>query len=167
MRPLTRLYDALVIGFAIFGAGCLAVSTVLIVVDVVLRNLGMGTVQASSALVEYAMLAATAGGSPWLVRRKGHVAVDSLIDQLPRPAYRAIVAGGTVLAAGVSGFLGWRAALLALDAIDRGAVDIRSINLPGWLAYALLSAGLLLCAAEFVRLLVKRDALAAQRGSGA
>jgi len=167
MRLLARLYDALVIGFALFGAGCLAVSTVLIIVDVVLRNLGMGTLQASSALVEYAMLAATAGGAPWLVRRRGHVAVDSLIDQLPRPVYRAIVAAGMALSAAVSGFLGWRAFMLALDAVERGAVDIRSINLPGWLAYALLSAGLILCATEFVRLLMRRDALEAQHGSGA
>lgn len=168
MRPLIRLYDLLILGFAGFGALSLAASAILIVADVVLRNLGLSPLQAASALVEYAMLAATAGGSPWLVRRKGHVAVDSLIDQLPRSAYRAIVVAGMVLSIFVCAFLGWRAAMLAADAIARGAVDMRSINVPGWIAYALLSAGLILCASEFLRLLILRGGqVEAQHGGGA
>jgi len=168
MRALTRLYDTLIIGFAVFGAATLAASTILIVVDVGLRNLGLPPVRAASALVEYAMLAATAGGAPWLVRRKGHVAVDSLIDQFPPAFYRAFVVGGILLSIGVCAFLGWRAAMLAADAIARGSVDIRSINIPGWVAYALLSAGLILCATEFLRLLILRGgAVEAQHGNGA
>ncbi|WP_018701123.1 TRAP transporter small permease [Amorphus coralli] len=168
MRPLARAYDFLIIGFAVCGAAALAVSTVLIVVDVVLRNLGLPPVQAASALVEYAMLAATAAGSPWLVRRKGHVAVDSLIEQLPRPVYRAFVVGGMLLSIFVCTFLGWRAAMLAADAIARGATDIRSIDIPGWVAYALLSVGLVLCATEFLRLLILRGGdVEAQHGNGA
>lgn len=168
MRALIRLYDLLIIGFAVFGAATLAVSTVLIVADVLLRNLGFTPIQSASALVEYAMLAATAGGAPWLVRRKGHVAVDSLIDQFPPVVYRAFVVGGMLLSIFVCAFLGWRAAMLAADAIARGAVDIRSINIPGWVAYALLSAGLILCATEFLRLLILRGSdVEAQHGSGA
>ena len=69
---------------------------------------------------------------------------------------------------GIDTFLGWRAAMLAADAISRGAVDIRSINIPGWVAYALLSAGLILCATEFLRLLILRGgAVEAQHGNGA
>ena len=60
------------------------------------------------------------------------------------------------------------AAMLAADAIARGAVDIRSINIPGWVAYTLLSAGLILCATEFLRLLILRGGdVEAQHGSGA
>ncbi|MDQ0315352.1 TRAP transporter small permease [Amorphus orientalis] len=168
MRALIRCYDALIIGFAVAGAATLAVSTALIVADVLLRNFGLQPLRFASALVEYAMLAATMGGAPWLVRRKGHVAVGSLIEQLPGPAYRTILVSGMILSLGVCAFLGWRAMLLAADAIDRGAVDIRSIDVPGWVAYALLSLGLILCATEFLRLLILgRTALGNQHGSGA
>ncbi|MEW5422823.1 TRAP transporter small permease [Amorphus sp. 3PC139-8] len=168
MRPLIRLYDFLIAGFAAVGAASLALSTILIVADVLLRNFGLQPIQAASALVEYAMLVATVGGSPWLVRRKGHVAVDSLIAQLPSPIHRTLLVGGMVLSLAVCAFLGWRAAMLALEAVARGSVDIRSIILPGWIVYALLSAGLFLCATEFLRLLIVRDApIEAQHGSGA
>lgn len=154
MSALIRLYDALILALASAGAAVLGLTALLIVVDVILRNLGLPLIQAASALVEYAMLAATAGGAPWLVRCTGHVAIDSFVAGLPPKLHRWLVRGGLAFSLGVSGFLAWRAVVLALEAIVRNDVDIRSIDVPGWVAYALLAVGLGLCATEFLRLLI-------------
>ncbi|WP_119168436.1 TRAP transporter small permease [Algihabitans albus] len=154
MPALIRVYDGLVLALAVAGAAALGLSALLIVVDVMLRNLGLPPIQAASALIEYAMLAATVGGAPWLVRRGGHVAVDSFVAALPPRAYRWVLRGGLTFSFGVSAFLAWRAAVLTLEAVVRNDVDIRSIDVPGWVAYALLAVGLGLCATEFLRLLI-------------
>ncbi|MEM7694086.1 MAG: TRAP transporter small permease [Pseudomonadota bacterium] len=128
----------------------------LIIADVIGRNLGLFSIRATSALVEYALLAATMCGAPILVRRGGHVAVDSLIGALPPIARDLVRRAGFVLAAVVSGFLASRAAALSLEAAARGVTDIRSIDVPGWVATALLAGGLGLCAIEFARLTLQR-----------
>ena len=154
MRGLIGLYDLLIGALAVAGAAALGLSALLIVVDVMLRNLGLPPIQAASALVEYAMLAATVAGAPWLVRRGGHVAVDSFVAALPPRSHRWAVRGGLAFSLGVCAFLAWRAAALGLEAVARNDVDIRSIDVPGWVAYALLAVGLGLCATEFLRLLI-------------
>ena len=157
MTALIRTYDGFVLALAVAGAAALGLSALLIVVDVVLRNLGLPPIQAASALVEYAMLAATVGGAPWLVRRGGHVAVDSFVAALPPRTHRWVVRGGLVFSLGICAFLAWRAAVLALEAVALNDVDIRSIDVPGWVAYLLLAVGLGLCATEFLRLLIVGD----------
>lgn len=129
----------------------------LIIADVFGRNLGLFSVQASSALVEYAMLASTMCGAPLLVRRGGHVAVDSLLRALPGGPRDLLRRAGFVACALIAGFLASRAAHLSLEAAERGVTDIRSIDIPGWLATALIAAGLGLTAIEFARLTLKKD----------
>lgn len=165
MGLIRRAYDGVIFGLVWVGCAMLAAVSLLIVVDVVMRNLGQSPFAGTSALVEYAMLAATACGAPWLVRRGGHVAVDGLVKRLPPAAYGLMVRATTAFCAGVAGMLAWRAVVLALAAADRGQVDIRSVTLPGYLAYALLALGLGLCATEFLRLLFSGGPPKAQHGS--
>ena len=65
--------------------------------------------------------------------------------------------GGLVFSLGICAFLAWRAAVLALEAVALNHLDIRSIDVPGWVAYLLLAVGLGLCATEFLRLLIVGD----------
>jgi TRAP-type C4-dicarboxylate transport system permease small subunit len=113
------------------------------------------------------MLTATACGAPWLVRRGGHIAIDSFVRQLPRRAHAVVSRLTIAFSAVVSGFLAWRAAALAAEVAARGDVDIRSIDVPAWVAPALLALALGLCAAEFVRLLVTGERPAGGHGAGA
>jgi len=167
MRALLRAYDGLILALAVLGGAVLAASTLLIVADVTSRNLGLSPLRAASTLVEYAMLTATACGAPWLVRRGGHIAIDSFVRQLPPAAHAAVARLTIAFCAAVAGFLAWRALALALEVAARGDVDIRSIDVPGWVAPALLALALGLCAVEFVRLLATGERPAGGHGAGA
>lgn len=151
MSRLVRLYDLAITALACAGAAAIAFMTVSIAVDVVLRNAGMRPFQWTSAVVEYMLLFVTMAGGPWLVRSGGHVAINSFADALPRRPRRIL--GRLILAvcAAVLALLAWRAGLIAFERTN--AVDMRSINIPGWITYAMLSGGFGLMAIEFLRLL--------------
>ena len=152
MKNLIRLYDMIILGLAALAGAGFAAMTVAIVIDVGLRNFGMRPWQPTSALVEYSLLFAAMAAGPWLIREGGHVAVDSFANMLPRPARRIVGQLVMLLSVAVLGLLSWRAALGALDAAEFGSTDMRSINIPFWIAYAMLSAGFGLMATEVIRL---------------
>ena len=157
MPRILTLYDGLILGLAACAAVSLALMVVGIVVDVVLRNLGMAPVQATSALIEYGLLFATMAGAPWLVRERGHVAIRAMVTRLPPSVAIRLDRATLVVCVAVLALLSWRAAAVALEAAARGAMDIRSIALPGWILPAMLAAGFALMALEFLRIVLRGE----------
>jgi TRAP-type C4-dicarboxylate transport system permease small subunit len=163
-RLLSQAYDGLIYGLAILCGLLLVFITVAIVVDVVLRNTGFRPMQWVSAVVEYVLLAVTIGASPWLVREKGHVTINSLTNALPVGPRRVLGRATIAMSAALLLLLAWRSGVVGLDEYAARSQDIRSISIPGWAAYAILSAGFTLIATEFLRLLLIGDT---QAGSDA
>lgn len=162
---MIRIYDGLIVGLAILGALSLVFITGAIIVDVVLRNVGFVPMQWTSAVVEYVMLFATMSAAPWLVRVNGHVAITSFVGMLPTRARHLVAQAGVVLSIMVLGLLSWRSAVLCLEMIETRSVDVRSVNLPGWMLYAMLATGFGLMALEFCRLLVRGEAYTGMSGA--
>jgi TRAP-type C4-dicarboxylate transport system permease small subunit len=161
---LLRLYDRLIAGLAGLAGISLFVIAAMIVVDVVLRNIGLRPPQAISALTEYALLYATMAAAPWLVRTGGHVTIQTLTERLPDGLHanlRRIILITAVLLCLV---LSIAALGMAIESFNRGDVDVRSIDLPRWLLFAPLAFGFLLLAAEFLHMMVVREP--APQGSG-
>jgi C4-dicarboxylate transporter, DctQ subunit len=159
-----RLYDRLILGLAILGGASLAFITLAIIVDVVLRNTGFRPFQATSAIVEYVMLFATMSAGPWLVRENGHVAIGSFVGLMPEPARLAV--GRIVLVATIAilALLCWRSVAVGLEMVASRAMDMRSINIPSWVLYAMLAVGFGLMAIEFLRLLLRGETYAGAKG---
>ncbi len=154
---MIRIYDGLITILAISAAVVLGMMVFGIALDVVLRNIGLRPVQATSALVEYGMLYATMAGSPWLVRAHGHVAILSFVNLMPKRAgltIKAIILVASIL---VMAVLAWRSVSTGLDAARDNIIDIRSIYLPGWVLFAMLAGGFALMGLEFLRLLLRGD----------
>jgi len=154
---LVRFYDRMIIGLAITGGISLVIITIAIIIDVVLRNTGFRPSQSTSALVEYVMLYSTMAAAPWLVRKNGHVAITSFAERLP-DAVR-LVAGRAILVLCITmlGLLSWRSGAVGLQMLATGSVDMRSINIPSWVLYAMLSGGFGLMTVEFLRMLLRGD----------
>ena len=152
MKALIHLYDKIILGLAALAGAGFAAVTLAIVVDVVLRNFGMRPFQATSALVEYSLLFAAMAAGPWLIREGGHVVVDSFVGMAPHRLQRVLGQCAMLLSIAVLALLSWRAALGAVDAIKFGSTDMRSINIPYWIAYTMLSIGFGLMATEVLRL---------------
>ena len=137
-----------------------------IIGDVVLRNLGLHSIQALSALVEYSLLFTTMAVAPYLVRTHGHVAVQSFVEAMPPTLRVAVSRFGLALSVALLALLSWRAAVIAVEVTQGGSIDMRSINIPGWVLYMMLSVGFGLMAIEFLILLLRGERFRGSHGEG-
>lgn len=165
MHSLSGLYDRLILGLAWAAGISLAVVTVLVIYDVVSRNLALAPFRAISAIVEYVLLFSTMAAAPWLVRINGHVSISSMLQMLPDGAQLIVGKLSLIASALAVGFLGVVAGRLALAQYANGTVDIRAVTLPGWVLYAFLCVGFLLMAAELLRLLIRGETYTGAEGN--
>jgi C4-dicarboxylate transporter DctQ subunit len=104
--------------------------------------------------------------APYLVRTHGHVAVQSFVETMP-PALRNVVSQfGLALSVALLALLSWRAAVIAVEVTQGGSIDMRSINIPGWVLYMMLSVGFGLMAIEFLILLLRGERFRGSHGEG-
>ncbi len=163
MNTVSAAYRHLIHGLAVLGAVILACVLAGIIADVSLRTIGLQPLQWYSALTEYSLLFATMLGGPWLVRVKGHVAVESLLLAMP-PALR-LAAGkfAYALCIVLSLLFVWYGGEKAVSAFVSGEIDIRSIDMPRWVLYASFPLGFGLMAIEFARYLLGFDSYYSDR----
>ena len=164
MSRVLRLYDRLIFSLAYLAGISLAVVTVLVIYDVISRNLHLTPFRAVSAIVEYVLLFSTMAAAPWLVRINGHVSVSSVLGLLPQGVQVILSRLSLVMATGAVAVLAWVAGGLALAQWRSGAIDMRAVNLPGWILYAFLSIGFLLMATELLRLLLRGETYTGAEG---
>lgn len=162
---IRHVYDWLIVGLATLAGIILVFVTGSIIVDVMLRNLGFSPMRWTSAVVEYALLFVTMAGAPWLVRTNGHVAITSFVALLPERPRRIVARAGLLLSIAVLSILSWRASLLTMETFASGTVDVRSINIPSWVLYAMLAGGFCLMALEFLRLLLRGETFTGASGA--
>ena len=87
---LEKAYDHLIEGLAVVSGLIIAGVCLLIVYDVIARNLGLQPPASTVALTEYALLYFTMAASPWLVRTRGHIVVEIMHSRLSG-VYRTLV----------------------------------------------------------------------------
>jgi len=160
---VVRAYEGVLRLAAGAGAVLLAAVFVAIIYDVTVRTLGAQPPAWTAAFSEYAMLYATLLAAPWLVGRRGHVAVESLVLFLPERARRWIQRLAYLLCIVVSLLLAAYAGELTFQTYLRGELDIRAVEVPRWLLFAVIPPSFALIAVEFARLLVANRAHAEDR----
>lgn len=152
-----RTHDALVTGL-LAGAGLvIAAVTLLIAWDVIARNLGLQPPESTVALTEYALLYVALAAGPSLVRSRGHVTVDVLATRLPRSWHPALARIVLLASAATAAAIAVLATLLGLEAVARGELEIRSLDVPRVYLFVPLAVGCGLMAVEFVRLLARGE----------
>ena len=160
---MTKLYDRLIDGLATLAGLLVAGAGLLIVYDVIARNLGLQPPASTVALTEYAMLYFTMAAAPYLVRTKGHIVVEVVYQRLPHGPRRKLDRAILLLCAGVALMIATLAGMLMLEAIRNAEIEIRSLDAPRWTLFAPLAVGFLLMAIEFLRLLVRGDSVFASQ----
>jgi TRAP-type C4-dicarboxylate transport system permease small subunit len=157
MKAIASAYNRFIVGLAGAGAVLLAVVFVSGLVDVTLRELGFKPLQWYSAFTEYSLLFMTMMGSPWLVRIKGHVVVESLAIAMPPSARWVMAKFAYLLCVLLSISFVWYGADKAIATFVSGELDIRSIDMPRWALYASIVVGFGLMGIEFLRYLLGFD----------
>jgi TRAP-type C4-dicarboxylate transport system permease small subunit len=144
-------YRKLLQGLAAVAAVLLGVTALAITLDVIARNVGLGTVPWILEVSEYVLPAATFLVAPWLLYRNEHVRLDVL---LPRLSWLNHLANAVGLA--VSGVLVIYGVRTILNSAQQGAMVFKSVVFPEWWLYAPVPLCFGLLALEFVRRFAQR-----------
>ncbi|MCC6611050.1 MAG: TRAP transporter small permease [Burkholderiales bacterium] len=142
-----------VIAALILGAMALAVT-----VDVLARNLGLGTVPWVMEVSEYCLPLATFLVAPWLLHRNEHVRLDMLLRGLPPAAARALDLTANLVGLAISVVLVVYGIRTVLDSARQGSMVIKTVVFPEWWLYSPVAVCFGLLAIEFVRRLAGRSA---------
>jgi TRAP-type C4-dicarboxylate transport system permease small subunit len=151
MRALARFYAGL---HALIGLLCgllIGGIALAITVDVLMRNLRLGSLSWGMEVNEYALYIVTALGAPWALYRNAHVRVDLLLKGIPRGAGRWLEALTDLVGLFASGALLYYAVAVARASIRDNARVIKILIIPEWWVFAVVAAGALLLVIEFVR----------------
>ena len=148
---MTLLYDRVLQGLSACAAVLLGASALAITLDVMGRNVGLGTVPWILEVSEYVLPLATFLVAPWLLRRNEHVRLDVLLRAWPWLNHVTNVVGVAVCAVLV--LYGVRT---ILNSAQQGAMVFKSVVFPEWWLYAPVPLCFGLLAVEFVRRLAGR-----------
>ena len=151
---MIRIYDKLITGLATMSGLLIGAVCLLIVYDVAARNLGGQPPASTVALTEYALLYFTMGAAPWLVRQRGHIVVEVFFRMMSSRVQRFLRITTLTLCAAVAIAISVLAGLLALEAMFRGEIEVRSLDTPRWVLFLPIAVGFMLMALEFIRLLI-------------
>jgi len=164
MSRLVRLYDSLILALAAGAGAIIAAAFAVVLFDVSLRTLGVPLPAFAITFAEYAMLYIVMCAAPWLVRERGHVSINLLVQVLPptvrRWSQRAMCAVAIVACL----IMAVTAAGLFWEAFNSDRTDMRGIEVPLWISLLPLPVGFGLVTLEFLRLLVRGESYSADRG---
>jgi TRAP-type C4-dicarboxylate transport system permease small subunit len=160
---IASAYDRLITSLATAAGLIIATTGLLIVYDVIARNLGWQPPASTVALTEYAMLYFTMAAAPWLVRMRGHIVVEVVYQRLPDSAQHRTDKLILTLCAMVALAIAIIAGMLLTEAVANGEIEIRSLDAPRWVLFAPLVVGFGLMAIEFLRLLIRGESLFASQ----
>ncbi len=127
----------------------------MIVIDVSIRQvLGISPPQFTSTIVEYGLLYLTMLSAPWLVRQRGHVAIEALVQILP-PVMREALAKAVYFVCAVAAmYFSYLSVELFIEAWISGNLDVRSIDMPYWTQFLPMIFGYCLVSLEFLMFLL-------------
>lgn len=148
---MTGIYGALLKGLAAAAAVLLGVTALAITLDVVARNLGLGTVPWILEVSEYVLPLATFLAAPWLLYRNQHVRLDVLLARLPW-----LDAVGNLIGLAVCGVLVVYGVRTILNSQAQGSMVFKSVVFPEWWLYTPVPLCFALLSIEFVRRLAGR-----------
>jgi TRAP-type C4-dicarboxylate transport system permease small subunit len=163
MQRLARAYEGILNAFKIGAEIVVFLIFFLIVVEVFVRLVGLQPSSYTLGVVEYGLLWFTMLGAPWLVRMKGHVFVDSLVQLLPMIVQAVLARLVYVICIVCCLLFIYYSTDLAIDAFLSGEVDIRGEAQPLWLLLLPMPVSFAMIAFEFLRFLVGVDTMYTSR----
>jgi len=154
MRRLGHAHDLLLQGAAAMAALLIGIVALLVTGDIVLRNLGFGTLPWIVELSEYSLPTATFLAVPWLLRQGQLVRVDTLVTAAPRRVGLALELVADLIGLTISlVFVRYTLAVIA-DARRLGGLVIKTLIFPEWWLFVPLVFCSVLLAVEFLRRIV-------------
>lgn len=162
---MRRAYGFLMHGCGVGAALTIGVMAVLVTLDVVARNTGLGSFPWVVEVSEYSLPLATFLAAPWLLHRNEHVRLDMLLTALPLKAARRLDRLADLIGLAVCAVFVWYGISVIEDSIRLGSRVIKTLVFPEWWLFVPVTVSFALLAVEFARRMLGRAELAS-RGPG-
>jgi len=146
-----RAYHATVHALAVVAAVLLGLVALLVTIDVLARNLRLGSLGWINEVSEYSLPVATFFIAPWLLERAEHVRLDVFVQALGASAARWVARlADTIGLAVCLVFVVYGARLIA-DSYMLGSKLYKSFEMPEWWTFVPVPLAFSLMAIGFVR----------------
>ena len=147
--------DLLIDALALAAAALLCALVVLILVDVVARYLRWFSLAWGLEASEYMLYAITFLGAPWVLRERGHIAIELVVEQLPERARGGARLVADALGAAVCAALLVFACRVLWRSYQAGTMVHKSFVFPEWLVYVGMPPVFLLLLVLYLRSLAR------------
>ncbi len=144
-------YRFVIRAFAWIAALLLGAVAVLVTVDVLARNVGLGTIAWVVEVSEYSLPVATLLVAPWLLHRNEHVRLDALLTALPRRYGLLLERCADTIGILICAVFIWFGVKLIADSARLGSMMVKTLAVPEWWQYALVPVCFFLLGVEFAR----------------
>lgn len=146
---LARHYATALEGCGLLAGFTILAIAVMVCVDVLIRNLGLGNLPWLIEVAEYAIYGATFIAAPWALHLGAHVRVDVLVQGLPAGPARAVNVLVDGIGAAISAVLLWYSLAITVDAYRLESLIFKELVVPEWWLLALMPLPCALLALEF------------------
>ena len=151
---LSSAYGRFLAGLALVGCAILMVMMVIIVADVVLRNIPMPGLPRglawSNEVSELMLYLITMCVAPWLLRQGQHIRVDIVLQAMPKRLAWYFEWVGDIIGLACCLVIAWYGAQAAWSSYASGAVNIKTLVTPEWWGLAPLPVVFILLSIEMV-----------------
>ena len=150
-RAAARWFDRLLFALAVVAAAIVALVALAIGFEVVMRYFLNRPTRWVIEFSEYALVYIAFLGGAWVLREDSHVSVELLVDALPREARRWLRVVTSLLGAAICATIAWVSTSYTYELYESGEVLFRSLQTPKWAILAIIPAGMVLLAIQFLR----------------
>jgi TRAP-type C4-dicarboxylate transport system permease small subunit len=151
-------FDVLIDALAIVAGALIVLLTALVVVDVAARSLRVFTLPWSLEATEYMLYAVTFLGAPWVLRERGHIAIELVVERLPARGRAFVERLAEWAGAAVCAVLFFYACRVVWQSYASGIMVQKSFAFPEWVAYAGIPPVMLVLVGIYLRRIFGRHA---------
>jgi TRAP-type C4-dicarboxylate transport system permease small subunit len=155
-KPL-GYYEKFVFALFCSAAGILALITLIILYDVIARNIGIPAFAHTLALTEYGLYYVALLGAPWLVRKRHHVYMQLITAIVPLTIRPYISKLSYFLCFITCALICYYSGVVTVETYIRGDHEVRSFDMPRWLIFVIMPISFFLMTFEFGRYLLGID----------
>lgn len=149
--PQQKAYHYVMQACGLIAGSIIGIVSIVIVFNVLSRNLGFGSIYGTVEGSEYAIAAATFLAAPWVLYQGAHVRVDILQQLLPKAYKRYLEMGINLLGALVCLCFGYYLLATGSEYLSRGSMIYKSFVFPEWWTFILPISCFTLLTLEFLR----------------
>ena len=150
MARLSYHYSRMLDALMLVACFLLLTMTLLIGGDVLLRNIGLGSIPPSNEISEDIIYLLTLLAAPGLLRQGGHIRVDIILRVLPAKVGWLLEWISDVIGVICCLYFVWYGTRVAVASFESGALSIKTLIIPEWWLLAPMPLAFILLSVEFL-----------------